>query len=209
MDSHTLPARSLGVIATTLGGVTLTGVVCLSLHFPLGEPFGLLNDLCNGIAGVLSAVLAVQLHPLMRAHRSRVGRLGLIAASLGAIVVGIGSALVIFGITGWFLAGLVSTFGFALIGLWLLVWSAYGLRSDAWPRPLLRLGLVTGLIMSVGLLALTGFPSRIDDPGVAPWFVSASMVSWLGSYLLYPIWALWLGRVFRADHGTVRQPRHA
>ncbi len=89
--------------------------------------------------------------------------------------------------------GLVSTFGYALIGLWLLGLNYVGPRIDIWPRPLTRLGLVAGFVMSMGLLAGAGIPGRIDALESAAWFVSAGMVNWLGTYLLYPVWCIWLG----------------
>jgi hypothetical protein len=57
-------------------------------------------------------------------------------ATLGAIVMVVGSTLIIFDITGWYLAGLVSSVGSALIGIWLLVANRLpSARSRAAARP--------------------------------------------------------------------------
>jgi hypothetical protein len=47
-------------------------------------------------------------------------RVGIAAATVGGTMM-TGSILIIFDITGWYLAGLVSSTGSALIGIWLLV----------------------------------------------------------------------------------------
>ncbi len=194
MMMTTVSLHTIGRTAIAIGGVTLAGVVSIMLFFTVGGVFGSLNDLCNAVEAILSAGLASALHRLYRPHSPRLSRFMLIAASAGALIATIGSILVIFEVTGWFLAALVSTFGFALIGLWLLGLSYVSARVGTWPRPLIQLGLVAGSIMTIGLLAGLGIPGRIDDPGSAAWFVQAGLLSWLGTYLLYPAWCIWLGR---------------
>jgi hypothetical protein len=56
---------------------------------------------------------------------------------------------------------------------------------------------VTGSVMSVGVLALPGILSRVDDPATAPWYVNAALVSWLGTYALFPVWCFWFARSIR------------
>ena len=74
--------------------------------------------MANGLVGLLSMALAW----LWTSPRTRVwSRVGIAAATVGGIVMMIGSILIIFDITGWYLAGLVSSTGSALIGIWLLV----------------------------------------------------------------------------------------
>jgi hypothetical protein len=48
--------------------------------------------------------------------------------------------------------------------------------------------------MIIGFLALPGVLARIDDPQLAPLYVNAGLLNWLGTYLLYPIWCVWLSR---------------
>ena len=81
-----------------------------------------MNDYGNGLAGTLGALLAWTLRP--RAAPA-IG-----AAFLGAVLTVAGSALVVSEATGYFLAGLVSSVGFALIGLWLIALNR-ALRSEA------------------------------------------------------------------------------
>jgi hypothetical protein len=62
------------------------------------------------------------------------------------------------------------------------------------PGRLIMLGMTTAIFMILGWLAVPGVVGRIDDPQLAPWFVNAGLLSWMGTYLLYPIWCLWLSR---------------
>ena len=101
---------------------------------------------------------------------------------------------IILDITGWYLAGLVSSVGSALIGIWLLIANRLHRRAPELPRGLIMLGMTTGIFMIIGWLALAGVIARIDDPQLAPWYVSTGLLNWMGTYLLYPIWCLWLSR---------------
>jgi len=120
MTANNFPSRTLGWLAIAIGGVTLIGIVSLILFFTFGSFFGTLNDLCIAFEAILSALLAWILYPAYRALSTRLSQFLLTAALVGALVVSIGAAFVIFDITGWFLAGLMNFFGYALVGLWLL-----------------------------------------------------------------------------------------
>jgi hypothetical protein len=76
------------------------------------------------------------LYPAHRALSPRLSQFMLAAALVGALVAFIGSAFVSFDITGWFLAGLMNFFGYALVGLWLLGLNYLAQRMDRWPRHL-------------------------------------------------------------------------
>jgi hypothetical protein len=98
-------------VALALGIVTVASLVSLALFFAVGGPFGFANDVGNALIGILSALLAIRLATAGAAGMAASG-----AAVFGAIVTVIGSWLVITETTGFFLAGLVSSVGFALIG---------------------------------------------------------------------------------------------
>jgi hypothetical protein len=192
-------------LAIAIGGVTLLGVVLLILFFTFDGFFGTLNDLRIASEAILSALLAWMLYPAHRAPSPRLSQFMLITALVGTLVASIGSASVIFDITGWFLAGLMNHFGYALLGLWLLGLNYYfNQRRRTWPRRLVQFGLITGAIMAVGLLTGPGIVGRIDDPVVAPWFVNVGQLGSLGWLLLYPIWNIWLGRLLLSDRLRVQ-----
>jgi hypothetical protein len=181
-------------VAMAVAIVDLLAVVCLILLFVVGGPFGLINDVANAVVGVLSAVLA-WLSPAIRSPGWR--RLALAAAVVGAIVMTIGSVLVIFDITGYYLAGLVSAVGAALIGCWLLIANRLPPYAGELPPGVRVTGLAAGIVMLVGLLAIPGVLARVDDQNASPWYVVVAQLSWLGTYVLYPIWCFRLARTQR------------
>jgi hypothetical protein len=79
-------------------------------------------------------------------------------AVVGTIVAVLGSVLVILGITGYFLAGLVSGTGFALIGLWLVAvnHATAAVTALRLPTRLARLGVVAGAVMAFGFINVPG-----------------------------------------------------
>jgi hypothetical protein len=181
-------------VAMAVAAVDLLGVVCLILLFVVGDPFGFINDVANAVVGVLSAVLA-WLSPAIRPPGWH--RLAVAAAVIGAIVMAIGSVLVIFDVTGYYLAGLVSAVGAAFIGCWVLLANRFPPYAGELPRGVRVTGLAAGLVMLIGLLAVPGVLARVDDQNASPWYVVVAQLSWVGTYLLYPIWCFRLARTWR------------
>jgi hypothetical protein len=189
-------AATIGRLATAIAVVALLGLICIALFAAIGGPFGTLNDICVGLGGVLSGGLAWLMYPTTRASAPRLSQFALGASWVGAALCAGGSGLVIFNVTGWFLAGLVTTFGYSLIGLWLLATNRSAARTAALPGRLAHFGIVAGGVTAGGLLALPGILTRADAAGSAPWFASASLyVGGLGWSILYTVWCLWLGRL--------------
>jgi hypothetical protein len=183
--------RTIGRLAFAIAVLDLLAVAFLIIFYAVGGPFGTANDVANGLVGLLSMALAW----LWISPRTTVwSRVGIAAATVGGIMMTTGSILIIFDITGWYLAGLVSSTGNALIGIWLLVANRLQRYSARLPRRLIMLGMTSAIFMILGWLAVPGVITRIDDPQLAPWFVNAGLLSWLGTYLLYPVWCLWLSR---------------
>jgi hypothetical protein len=196
--------RSVAAIAFALGLVLLFSVVTLALFFAGGGPFGALNDWSIGASGVLAAsfVLAIRASAL---GRSSVGGVILPAlAVLGAALVVVGAWLVISDTTGFLLAGLVESFGFALFGLWLVGLSRSMASSGRWPRLLPTLGFATGSLLIIGLIVAPGIVMGLDDMESAPWWVWVGFVGWLGIFVLLPIWSIWLGTTLRRGSDRAR-----
>jgi hypothetical protein len=187
----------VGWVAMMTGIVGLLASIFLILFFAVGQPFGTLNDAFIGLAGASSVVLAWMLHSHYRAQSPLLSWAALLVVAIGAFVVAVGSVLVIFRITGYFLSGLYMATGNALIGLWLLGLNYAVWRSDPWPHGLVLLGVVTGVLMALGLVTIPGILKGIDGWESAPWYISyVGLVGGLGWLVLYPVWCILLGRVF-------------
>jgi len=184
--------HTISRLALLTAVVDLFGVVSLIIFFAVGGgPFGFINDVANALVGLLSMGLAWLWVP---DFKTRWSTLAIAAATLGALVMVAGSTLIIFDITGWYLAGLVSSVGSAFIGIWLLVSNRLHRQAAELPRGLIMLGVTSAIFMIIGLLALAGALAGIDDPQLAPWYVNAGLLNWMGTYGLYPAWCLWLSR---------------
>jgi len=182
----------VAAVALTLGIVLLFSLVSLALFFAVGGPYGALNDWLIGVSGVLAAALVFTIRSSDLDHAS-VSRVVLPAVALaGAVLVVVGAGLVISDTTGFLLAGLVESFGFALFGCWLIALSKSMATIGQWPRSLPTLGYATGILLLVGLIVAPGIVMRLDDMDAAHWWVWIGFVGWLGIFVLLPIWSIWL-----------------
>ena len=84
--------------------------------------------------------------------------------------------------------------GNALIGLWLLALCFSAQAGAAWPRGLVLLGFVAGAMMVLGFFTLPAILRGLDSMDASPWYVNVGYGGWLGAFILFPIWCLWLGR---------------
>ena len=176
-------------VAVGLGVVALTTFVILLAFFTWGGALGFVNDAGNALIGVLAASLAA-----LR-HRPGEATLGVLAAGTGGAIAVVGSWLVMTGTTGFVVAGFVSSVGFGLIGAWLgsLAWST---ASDAWPPAVRRTGRAASALMAAGgLVAVAGVIGAYDSYESMPPWLWLFAISWIGTYLVLPAWAIGFGRV--------------
>ncbi len=195
MTTGNFSTFSTGWVALATGATGLLALAFIILFFTIGQPFGTLNDICISFTAILSFVMAWMLYPGYHGHSPLLSQIALILGLAGAIVVSVGSVLVILGITGWYLAGLFMAAGNALIGLWLLGLNYSAQQTHSLSQGLVIFGIVAGVTMALGLLAIPGIFRGIDAWDSAPWYVSyigqAGALGWL---VLYPVWCIWLGR---------------
>jgi hypothetical protein len=138
------------------------------------------------------------LHAELHTKSPTLSQIALFLAAAGAIFTIAGSVLVIFGYTEFVLAGWYTGIGNALIGLWLAAFCYSLLRGDMLPHNLVTFGLVAGSFMILGLLGIPGILARIDTMESLPWYLGVSYLGFFGTYVLYPIWTIWLGRFLLA-----------
>ena len=194
MTTNSFSTSTIGWVALGTGISAILAVIFLILMFTVSISFGAVNDVLNGVIGIASAVLAWMLYAEHRVKSPLISHIALALAIVGAIFSIVGSVLILYGFTGFFLAGLYSGLGNALIGLWLVVFCYSMQRSDALLRSLILFGFVVGAFMALGLIGIPGILARIDSMAFMPWYLYVGLFGWLGTYILYPIWIIWLGR---------------
>jgi len=194
-------------LALAVGAVALTSVTSLALFFIVGKPFGAINDWTLGLAGLLSGLLALMFYRPGHTAQHAVGALLSGAAVIGAGIVVAGAALVITQTTGFLLAGLVESLGFALIGFWLIALNRTMASTSGWPPRLHSFGIAAGITMAIGIVVLPGIALGLDDMDTAPGWIWIGFIGWLGIFFLYPIWSIWVATVLRTTAvGDTTQP---
>ena len=194
MTTSNFSTATTGWIAIATGVSAILAVIFLTLMSTVNQSFGKVNDVFNSVIGISSVVLACMLYAEHHAKSPLMSQIALALAVVGAIFTIIGSILIIFGFTDFVLAGWYSSIGYALIGLWLAAFCYSSLNSDALPHNLVIFGIVAGACMAIGLIGIPGIFARIDSMESMPWYLYVAFFGWLGTYLLYPIWTIWLGR---------------
>ena len=194
MTTSDLTPATIGWIAIFTGVVAILAVICLILMYTVNQSFGKVNDVLNIFIGVASVTLALMLYAEHHARSPLLSQFALAFAVVGVIFTILGSILIIFGFTDFVLAGWYSSIGFALIGIWLIIFCYSFLNINVLPHNLIIFGIVSGAFMAVGLFGIPGIIRGIDSMESMPWYLYVAFFGWLGTYILYPIWAIWLGR---------------
>jgi drug/metabolite transporter (DMT)-like permease len=196
--------QDTGRLALAIGIAAAGSAVCLATYYAVQGPFGTINDVGNAATGVLSAGLAWRLR---RQIPGRAANVAVGAAIVGAGLTVAGSALVVSGTTGFFLAGLVSSVGFAGIGAWLVVLNRGDATAAVLPPRLRSLGIAAGALMAFGIAAAPGIVLGLDDMAAAPAWVWIGLLGWLGIFVAYPAWAIWLAGIeTRLDRQAIAVP---
>lgn len=195
MLSSNASNSTIASLALAVAVVTLLGLVFLILMYALSSgTLGMMNDVCNSLAALLSVALAAVLYAQHQARSPQLATPALIAAIFGALFALVGSYLVMSGRTGFFLAGMYTMIGYALIGFWLIAI----LRGGILPQPLVPFGLIAGAVMGLGLAAVPSTFMRIDSFGTAAWHTWIGQMGFFGWAVLYPIWCLRVWTLLRA-----------
>jgi hypothetical protein len=194
MTTSDLTSATTGWIAIFTGVVAILAVICLILMYTVNQSFGKVNDVLNIFIGIASVTLALMLYAEHHAKSPLLSQFALAFAVVGLIFTIIGSILIIFGFTDFVLAGWYSSIGFALIGVWLTIFCYSFLNINVLPHNLIIFGIVAGAFMAVGLFGILGIIRGIDSMETMPWYLYVAFFGWLGTYILYPIWTIWLGR---------------
>jgi hypothetical protein len=169
----------ISAIATVVGAITLV------IFFSLGEPFGTINDVSSIIIAIMGILVLLALHRLHSAVSN--------AGSLAALVIGVVGLLFAGAAQTMLVLRLIpfeqtpdSSFGFSAFGVAIAVHGYLAWVRNVFPRGLTVWGMVAGIgYVLVSLAFVLGGP---DHP--------LTYAGGAAAVIAYPVWAIWLGRVF-------------
>lgn len=211
---NTRLARSAGWAANISGIAAILGLVSLLLFFGLestpktGQGVHIWGPVSDISPILQMGSLLVVAHRFYRIQRSRAAGLSLIGTTIGMIGM-LGVALLQFLLIIKVIAfeqevGLV-LLATAEVGVWLIFVNFSGRRQRSLPSRLAWLGTAVGaaFVLEPVMLSAAG--------GAVAWRVfmsnyllmTGSAVVFLISYVGFPVWAFWLGRVFLRGNGNV------
>jgi len=207
-------ARSVGWAAILSGIADLIGLVFLILFYALeaprilesGEPdtpplFGTLNDASFIFVVLFMVPVALALHRRMQTHSPALSRITLVIGLAGMAAGAISQILYVPRVISSIQQSPLLTTSIGVLGLWLLLVNLLARRGEALPGGLTWLGQAVGASML--LLPVTYFAGggseMISDPAAAlgnPIVIAGFLAAALGLSVVFPIWAIFVGRVF-------------
>ena len=209
------PTRNIGLLAIMIGIGTLIGVVAYMLSASTFNrtPLLVISAFLITIGALLNMILVWIFNLIFREQAPGFSMLGVIAGLIGSIIVFLGSGLDLLRATLTYSfdsfplsqTRSIMVFGYAFIGLWLMLLNYYALLHDMWSRRLIWLGMVTGTIMAMGWMSAPG----IFDPYLGlyhvPSFEIGKLLGTVGWMFFYPIWSIWLGNIVLSNRSEITQ----
>ncbi len=203
MNSSNMPL--VGWTAIAGGIISLIGFVSLVIFFVVGEPFGTLNDLLAIPVAFLMLPLVFALYRLNATTHPAVSLIAAIAGMVGFIATAAGSVLLVSGRINFAQSLYTGIGGFGLIGLWVLLNSTVGLKTNHLPTDLAWMGILLGITPSLALLfvprveviarSLESMAGQSAGFQMSPFLIAAFVLGGL-SYAVMPAWFILTGRFF-------------
>jgi hypothetical protein len=218
-----LDARYVGWAAILSGLVDLIGLVFLVLFYILeaprilqsGEPstpplFGTLNDASFIFVALFMIPVAVALHQRQQNQSPALSWIALATGLIGVLVAATTQALYVPRVISTAQQSPLLTISIGTIGVWLFLVNLLARRGKTLPNGLGWLGMAVGA--SLIFLPVTYFAGggseMVNEPGASlsnPLVIAGFVVATLGLAVVYPVWAILLGRVFL--HRQVGNPK--
>ena len=193
-------SKTTGWLAMAIGITSIIGFTLLFI-FLTGyfsnqsqlNKFGNYSDIAGVFPPILTAILATTIHPTQRSHLLKLSPFLLTGVWVGAFLITYGGWLIVTGTGALVMQGSYHSFGYSLIGLWVLTLNLIAKKNSLLPAGLTRLGLFSGIIMLVGLVGFYGIIFGIDGNTPTPFLIITAGISFIGHGILFPIWNFWLG----------------
>ena len=196
METGNFSSVMVGWAAIITGSSAILAVIFLALMYTVKRSLGYINDIFNSLIGIFSAILAFLLYVEFQAGSASLSPIALGLVVVGAIFTIVGTVLSVARITDFVMAGWYTGIGNALLGLWLVNYCYSMLGSDVLPQSSPVFGLVVGAFMALGLIGILGIITKVDKLESMPKYLYVAFFCYMGTYFLYPIWTIQVGRYF-------------
>ncbi len=216
-----LDSPYVGWSAILSGGVQLLGLVFLILFYALeapqvmhsGEPstpplFGTLNDASFIFVALFMIPPALALHRRTQSKNPALAGVTLMIGSIGMLGGAIVQLLYVPRVISSVQSSPWLTLSIGIIGVWMLLVNLLGRRGGDLPGRQAWLGMITGILMS--FLPITYFVGGgseiVSDPSASlgnPFVIMGFAMGTIGFGLLFPIWAIGIGRWFQRRQLTI------
>lgn len=208
-------ARYAGWAAYLSGVVAILSLVFLILFYALEAPqaaanagqgfyfWGTLNDITGAVTMVPLLLVALAID---RTERSRAAVLSQVARAIGSVgmlgVVVFQALLIIKVMSFEQEVGPVIS-ATAVVGVWLILVNYLGQVQAILPSRLAWLGIAVGAAQILGLVAFLAIGGSFVIQNIASNYLilTAAGLVFLVSYVGFPVWAIWLGRVLTFHSG--------
>ena len=210
-------ARYASPMAWLTGIVSIASLIFLALFFSIEAPqlaanpnsaniWGPLSDIAAPLAMLPLIVVMLVLH---RDERVRAPLLSWVAIALGivgAVAVILLQVMLVFKVLSCEQEGGPVVVAMGLVGMWLLAANYLGLVQHILPAKLAWLGILVGIAQAAYpvLFQILGGANFYNNIGSNIVLMILTGVIFLGSYIGFPIWAIWLGRVWSTQRKTMR-----
>jgi hypothetical protein len=192
------------------GIAAVLGTVSLMLFFTLENPqaasstgrapdfWGPVSDICQVVQMAALLVVAPALYRMVRSGAPRLGLIGIVVGVAGMLGVVLLQTLLIFGVIPFEQEVGPVTLATAAVGVWMIVANHVGRRQGVLPPRLGWLGFAVGAAFVLQPVLLTALGGAVAWRAMMSNYLllAGSAVVFLVSYVGFPIWAIWLGRLF-------------
>lgn len=202
-------AHYAGPAAVVVGIVSIIGFIALMLFFGIEAPhvssnpqgfhfWGFLSDVAGPATMIPLIVVMLALHERERAHAPGLSRAAVVIGVVGALGVTLLQVLLIVKVLSFEQEVGPVVVATAITGVWLVLANYLGQVQRILPARLAWLGIAVGAVQIAYpvVFQVLGGANFYQNAGSNVLLAAIAAVIFLVSYIGFPVWALWLARVW-------------
>ncbi len=214
---NTRLARYGGWAAYITGIMSIVGFVSLMLFFALEAPqatenpqgfhfWGLVSDIAGPATMLPLLVVMLALHEVERDRARVLSQIAVVIGVVGAVAITVLQVLLIIKVLPFEQEVGPVVFATALVGVWLILANYSGRAQQILPARLAWVGIAAGAsqVLYPVMFQLLGGSRFYDNIGSNYLVLAISSLVFLVSYVGFPVWAIWLGRIWSRQQANAK-----